>query len=294
MGLWPQNVYNLSYKHGASEVLNTLTSTILMPNITIVIAVIFVITLAVLVLIGGYTPTSIEIGSDTCVTSYCLVGQKVNMNINLNGVKTNSLKVSSDAMTKDVEKDMPEIGNNPIEFSLSTQNIEGRHFIRIEAEPESDTVWSIRKFLLGWLLGDKVVHEEYFDVRYPKIELEYTESSSSSLVKISDAHLKNKDDKQFTCKIAIETSPDISLVHSGFNKINEGEDFKLYESSLENIQSGFGSKCCTNIEFNAGTQAATAQIEIKPVCSIDGNYVSIENQRKLLSWQHIGSPLPTF
>lgn len=265
-----------------------------MPNWTIGISLVFVLIVAMFVLLGGYTPTNIEIGSDTCVTSYCLVGQKVNMNINLKGGKANSLKVKSDAMAEEIIKDTPEIGDNPIEFSLSTQNIEGRHYIRIEAEPESNTIWSIRSILLGWLFGDKVVQDVYFDVKYPKIEMEHKDVSTSSLIKTTDVHLKNKDDRKFLCKIKIETSPDISVLHSGFVKISEGENFKLYESSLEEIQPGFDSSCCNSIEFKAGTQAAEAQIQIIPECSIDGNDVSLENQRKLVTWPHAASPLPSF
>ena len=93
-------------------------------------------------------------------------------------------------MEGDAIKKTPESENVPIEFSLSTQNIEGSHYIRIVAEPDStDIRWSLRKLLFG----DKIIKDQIFNVRYPNIEMDYEETQSNNLKKISDIHLKNKD-----------------------------------------------------------------------------------------------------
>jgi len=242
----------------------------------------------------GYTPTTIEIGSDTCITDYCLVGQKVKMNLNFKGSPINDLKISSDVMEDESIENTPESENVPIEFMLSTENIEGSHYIRIEAEPDnSDTIWSLRKFLLGWILGDKIVKTETLNVRYPKIEMVYNYMSQTSTKRIGEVILKNKDNSAFSCRTVIQTSPDISISHSSFHKDREGEEFKYYISEFEtiqpNIDSGFNS-----IEFKAGTQAAIAQIKIIPECNIDGRNIVLKNQEKPFNWQHGASPLPEF
>ena len=100
----------------------------------------------------------------------------------------------------------------------------------------------------------------------------------------------NKDLVTLKCKTKIYVGIDVLLNHKSFRKIYGDDEIQVYESIYEEIIPGHNSNCCNSIEINAKAMEATAQIEIIPVCEIDGTEVTIKTQIKKQYWSHLASP----
>ncbi|MBI2146566.1 hypothetical protein HYU22_04460 [Candidatus Woesearchaeota archaeon] len=237
------------------------------------------------------SPAEFEISGTSCITSSCLVAQKAAFDLNIipNGEnKVSTIWVESDAVDSETIKIIPR-QNSPamaVSFALKDTLEEQNYTLIVKAEVETagfnGFFWKIKnKFF-----GDDTFYRQEFAVRYPAMNLELKAINEGNLEAEYNVQLRNKDRRAFTCKIRIETSPDIFIDDITLKPVIDTSERKVYESSPASIGVNEESDCCQSLIFKANTDEGSSTITVLPVCTVDGTGVVITDEIKTDTWRH--------
>ncbi len=248
-------------------------------------------------------PVEIEISETTCLTSYCLVGQKVAFNLKMtpNGQRNiTNFRIESDAIEQStlegINRDFGSVNEHssiPISFTLKNNLDERDYTFSIKGETTtswfSDFFWMIKKsFIDKFTNKEDVIYKQDFAVRYPEVDFEFTkkEENAEKLEATYDLDFRNKDTNVIDCKVSIETSTDAFIEHHLLNMTSEDQTKRVYESPYTDIKPNENGNCCNTILLHANTMIAEAQIIATPICRIDGSEVVLKNDLRKIWWKH--------
>ena len=237
------------------------------------------------------SPAEFEITGTACITSSCLVAQKAAFDLNVipqGKTEISNIRVESDAIKSETINIIPR-HNSPllaVSFALKDTLEEKNYTLNIKAEVVPSGFKGFFWKIKHKLFGDDIFYSREFAVRYPAMDLELKPINEGNLEAEYNVQLRNKDRRAFTCKVRIETSPDIFVDDITLKPVVDTPDKKVYESSSVNLDVNEKSDCCQSLILKANTDEGSSTLKVLPVCTVDGTGVAITDEIKTDTWRH--------
>lgn len=242
-----------------------------MSNKLVFLAVIFLV--LVLVFLLGFRPTRIEFGADTCLTSSCLIGEKVRLAVDLaqSGSDTiTGIAIKSSALKNSLEVSDP----NQLKQGKVILNLEFRDDVRpgeYPVELEFHYSRNVDEFqrIIDGILGKNpgvTTKSQSVKLRYPDIVLKVEKTRDDYNSGSLDIFLSNKEEtRSVSCRIQVNTGRDLSLSHPELTRSDSDPLSFVYVSRQDSIASGQNGRCCKDVKMQAGHTEATAKISVFPI-----------------------------